>query len=83
MENYMSIHFSKVSILARADSGYYSPEKVTLLKRILDNACNKARVTEQHQRDFLAQKLLAAAKHFQDEAALTDVLKKSIANYRR
>jgi hemoglobin-like flavoprotein len=79
----MSIHFSKDSIFARADSGYYSPEKVTLLKRIFDNACNKARITEQHQRDFLAQKLLAAAKNFQDEAALTNLMKKSIANYRR
>ena len=79
----MSIHFSKDSILARADSGYYSPEKVTLLKRIFDNACNKARITDQHQRDFLAQKLLAAAKNFQDEAALTNLMRKSIANYRR
>ena len=69
--------------MARADSGFHSPEKVTLLKRIFDNACNKARTTEQHQRDFLAQKLLAAAKNFQDEAALTNLMKKSIANYRR
>ena len=78
----MSIHFSKDSIFARADSGYYSPEKVTLLKRIFDNACNKAKITEQHQRDFLAQKLLAGAKNFQNEAALIDLMKKSIANYR-
>jgi len=83
MENCMSIHFSKDSIFARPDSGYYSPEKVTLLKRIFDNACNKARITEQHQRDFLAQKLLAAGKNFEDEAALIDVVKRSIAGYGR
>ena len=79
----MSIHFSKESISARPDSGYYSPEKITLLKRIFDNACNKAEIVEQHQRDCLALKLLAAGKNFEDEAALIDLVKRSIANYGR
>ena len=79
----MSIHFSKESISARPDSGYYSPEKITLLRRIFDNACNKAKIVEQHQRDFLALKLLAAGKNFEDEAALIGLVKRSIANYGR
>ena len=79
----MSIHFSKESISARPDSGYYSPEKITLLRRIFDNACNKAKFVEQHQRDFLALKLLAAGKNFEDEAALIGLVKRSIANYGR
>ena len=79
----MSIHFSKDSIFARPDSGYYSPEKITLLKRIFDNACKNAGIIEQHQRDFLARKLLAAGKIFEDEAALIDLTKRSIASYRR
>lgn len=79
----MSIHFSKESISARPDSGYYSPEKITLLKRIFDNACNKAGIVEQNQRDFLAQKLLAAGKNFENEAALIDLVRRSIASYGR
>ncbi len=78
----MSIHFSKDSITARPDSGYYSPEKITLLRRIFDNACNKAEIVEQNQRDFLALEVLAAGKNFENEAALIDLLKRSIASYR-
>ena len=37
----MIIHFSKERISARPDAGYYSPEKLTLLKRIFENACKK------------------------------------------
>ena len=79
----MSIHFSKERISTRPDSGYYSPEKLTLLKRIFDNACNTAGIIEQHERDSIADGLLVAGKTFRDEAALIEFTKKAIAKYRR
>lgn len=79
----MSLHFSKENILARPDSGYYSPEKITLLKRIFDNACKNAGIIEQRERDSLASKLLVAGKTFEDEAALIEFAKRSISSYRR
>lgn len=79
----MSVHFSKDSILARPDSGFYSPDKLTLLKRIFENACNDAHITEKPIRDELANKLLIAGKNFQDEDRLITFMKKAIAQLRR
>lgn len=79
----MSIHFTKESIFARPDSGYYSPEKLTLLKRIFENACKDAGITEKAIQDDLAIKLLLAGKTFEDEDRLIKLMKNAIANLRR
>ena len=78
----MSIHFSKESISARPDNGYYSPEKLTLLKRIFDSACKEARITDKAIRDNLASKLLVAGKTFVDEDRLIEFMKKTIGHLR-
>ena len=79
----MSILFSKESILARTDSGYYSPEKLTLLKRIFDNTCKEAGIADKATRDELASKLLVAAKTFVDEDSSIEFMRKAIAHLRR
>ncbi len=79
----MSIHFSKENISARPDSGYYSPEKLTLLKRIFDTSCKEAGITIKAVRDDLAIKLLIAGKNFESEDKLIELMKKSIAQLRR
>ena len=75
----MSIHFAKESISARPDSGYYSPEKLALLKRIFDKACKNSCVTDQSIRDNLASKLIGAGRIFDSEDVLIEVIKKAIA----
>lgn len=75
----MSIHFSKESISARPDSGYYSPEKLAILKRIFDKACKDARITDKSIRDSLASKLLGAGRIFDSEDILIEFIKKAIA----
>ena len=79
----MSIHFSKEGISARPDSGYYSPEKLTLLKRIFDNACNTAGIIEQGERDSIVDGLLVAGKTFRNEDSLIEFTKKAITKFRR
>ena len=79
----MSVHFSKERISARPDAGYYSPEKLTLLKRIFDNVCKTAGIIEQRERDSIADDLIVAGKTFRDEAALIEFTKKAIAKFRR
>ena len=78
----MNIHFSKDSISARPDCGYYSPEKLNLLKRIFDTACKEAHVTEKAIRDDLANKLLTAGKTFEDEDRLTEFMKNAVTELR-
>lgn len=79
----MSVHFSRESILARPDSGFYSPDKLTLLKRVFENACNDAHITEKPLRDELAKKLLIAGKDFEDEDRMIMFMKKATAQLRR
>lgn len=79
----MSVLFDKNSISARPDAGYYSPEKLTLLKRIFENACKEADVRDKETRDSLANQLLVAGKTFEDENALIEFMKKAIAQSRR
>ena len=79
----MSVHFSKERISARPDAGYYSPEKLTLLKRIFDNVSKTAGIIEQGERDSIADDLIVAGKTFRDEAALIEFTKKAIAKFRR
>lgn len=79
----MSVHFTKEHILARPDAGFYSQDKLTLLKRIFENACNDAHITDKIIRDELANKLLIAGKDFEDEDRLITFMKKAIAQLRR
>jgi hypothetical protein len=78
----MSVHFCKESISAQPDTGYYSPEKLTLLKRIFDSACKEAGIADKAIWDDLANKLLVAGKTFVDEDRLIEFMKKAIVHLR-
>ena len=79
----MSRFLNPQSVAARPDASYFSTEKLSMLKRIFDEACQNANITAGEQRDAIAIRLLAASKTIDDEAALIAAVKDAIASYQR
>ena len=77
----MSRFLTPQSVAARPDAGYFSPEKLVMLKRIFDAACKEASITAKDERDAIAIKLLVASKTIDDEVSLIVVMKDAIASY--
>ena len=66
-------------------AGYHSPEKLALLKRVFDAACEEAAVPQnaKAERNNLAQVILEAALGTELEPDLHVVALKAVATYRR
>jgi hypothetical protein len=79
----MSKVLTPESVAARPDACYFSPEKLSMLKRIFDSVCNDENIVSEEQRDELAVNLLEASKFSRDEKTLVAVMKYDIAGYRK
>ena len=79
----MSKFLTSESVAARPDASYFSPEKLAMLKRILESVCKKENIVSEEQRDELAVNLLEASKFSRDEKTLVAVMKYDIAGFRK
>ena len=81
----MTTKFTLESIALREDASYFSPEKLALLKRIFDLACEEAEIPSdaKDKRDELAIRMLVASKITEDEPSLIAFAQKVIAEFRR
>lgn len=81
----MTKKFSLESVALREDASYFSPEKLTTLKRIFDTACEEAAIPADatSERDALAIRMLAASKITEDEPSLIAFARKVIAEFGR
>lgn len=65
-------------------AGYHSPEKLALLKRVFDAACEEGKIplAAKAKRTELAETLLAAAIEVDREPELLLLARKSMGTYR-
>ena len=77
----MSKFLTPESVATRPDATYFSPEKLSKLKRIFEAVCKEEKVVSEELHDYLAKKLLEAATFTNDERTLIDVMKYDIAGY--
>jgi hypothetical protein len=80
----MTTKFTLESIALREDASYFSPEKLTLLKRIFDMVCEEAKFPSdaKEKRDELAIRMLVASKITEDESSLIAFARKVISESR-
>ena len=79
----MSKILTPESVATRPDAGYFSPEKIAMLKRIFDAVCKEHGIVAKDYRDALAVNLLVASKLNDDESALVAFLKRKIADNKK
>ena len=67
----------------RPDASYFSPERLSKLKRIFDSVCKEEAITSEADLDYIACSLLEAAKLTNDRQTLIEVMKYDIAALRK
>jgi hypothetical protein len=82
MEPDMTTPFLENWNSGRIDSSYYSPERLTLLKRIFDNTCTNSCIPDGEMRDYLASELLVAGQSYMDEDKLILFMNTTIGRLR-
>ena len=76
----MSKVLTPESVATRPDAGYFSPERLAMLKRIFDAVCKAHGIVAKDYQDDLAVNLLVASKLNDDESALVAFLNRKIAD---
>jgi hypothetical protein len=79
----MSKFLTPESVATRLDVAYFSPERLSKLKRIFEAVCLEEGVASEELRDYLAINLLEAATFTNDERTLIEVMKYDIAGHRK
>ena len=79
----MSKFLTPERVATRPDASYFSPEKLSMLKRILDSVCREENIVSEEHRDELATNLLEASKLTGDERTLTAVIRFDIGGHRK
>ena len=73
------------NVATRKETGYISPEKLAMLKRVYLATCEEANIPieAKAQRHELAERLMAAGGIVDDEEVLLSFAQKAVADLRR
>jgi hypothetical protein len=80
----MNKHITFEDLAVRNQAGFFSPEKLSTLKRVFDTVCEEAAIPvgTKSERNDLAMKLITAASIEEHESLLLVFARKAVANYR-